>query len=47
VKPVWHVIASDDLIAMLERAKAGEEPQMIYLEEYANSQHEHVEGEDA
>lgn len=38
--PVWHVIDSDRLLQMLRRVEAGEDPDMVYLEEYANAEHE-------
>jgi len=33
----WWVIHGDDLIEMLQRAHAGEDPGIIYAEVYANS----------
>ena len=33
----WHVICSTDLLAMLRRCHAGEDPEMVYLEEYVNA----------
>jgi hypothetical protein len=43
----WHVIAGEDLLAMLRRCAGGEDPDMVYAEEYANADHEHVESEEA
>lgn len=34
----WHVINSTDLVAMLRRCHAGEDPEMVYLEEYVNAE---------
>lgn len=34
----WHVINSADLLAMLRRCHAGEDPEMVYLEEYVNAE---------
>ena len=42
-QPCWHVISSDDLLAMLRRCHAGEDPDLVYLEEYVNSDHEEVD----
>jgi len=33
----WHVISSEDLLAMLRRCHAGEDPDLVYIEEYANA----------
>jgi hypothetical protein len=38
-KPVWHVIDSTALLKMLYRVANGEDPDMVYLEEYANAEH--------
>jgi hypothetical protein len=40
----WWVIAGEAMIEMLRRAAGGEDPDMIYTEEYANSEHEKPEG---
>jgi hypothetical protein len=42
----WHVISGEDLLAMLRRVAAGEEPDMVYAEEYVNAERETVEGGD-
>ena len=34
----WHVVSATDLLAMLRRCHAGEDPDMVYLEEYANAE---------
>lgn len=41
--PVFHVISSDGLLDMLRRVFTGEDPDLVYLEEYANAQREEVE----
>lgn len=38
-RKVWWVIESSDLLAMLRRAHAGEDPELVYVEHYANSDH--------
>lgn len=42
-EPPWHVISSADLLAMLRRVAAGEDPEFVYLQEYANAGHEEVD----
>lgn len=42
----WHVISGEDLLAMLRRVSAGEDPDLVYIEEYANADIERVEGEE-
>lgn len=42
----WHVISGESLLGMLRRAAAGEDPDMVYAEEWANADHEHVVGEE-
>lgn len=39
----WWVISGPNLLALLRRAAAGEDPAALLLEEYANGQHEAVE----
>ena len=34
----WWSISGDDLFDMLVRASRGEDPEMIYMEAYANSE---------
>lgn len=36
----WWVVSGDNLLDMLRRAHAGEDPDLIYAEEYANSDRE-------
>ena len=38
----WHVISGEDLLAMLRRVSEGEDPDMLYAEEYANAEHERI-----
>lgn len=40
----WCVLHATDLIGMLTRAHEGEDPDLLFAEWYANSDHEHVEG---
>jgi len=41
--PVWWSISGDAIMECLRRAKAGEEPELIYAEYYANSDYYEVE----
>lgn len=34
----WHVIYGKDLMRLLKRASEGENPGLIYLEEYVNAE---------
>lgn len=43
-RPVWHIISSGDLLALLRRVAAGEDPELVYLEAYANADHEACDG---
>lgn len=38
----WWVISGESLLAMLRRVEAGEDPDLVYAEEYANCDHEEV-----
>lgn len=38
----WWTIAGSDLLAMLRRAHDGEDPDMVYAEEYANADREYL-----
>lgn len=40
----WHVVSGERLLDLLRRAAAGETPDLLYAEEWANADHEHVEG---
>lgn len=42
----WWVIHESDLLAMMQRTRAGEDPDLVMSEEYANCEHEYVEGTD-
>ena len=42
--PAWHVIRGDQLLEMLRRVQAGEDPEMVYLEEYVNAERDEGEG---
>jgi hypothetical protein len=39
----WHVISGQDLLAMLRRVAAGEDPDLVYIEEYVNADVEKVD----
>lgn len=40
----WHVIHGGTLMALLRRFRAGEDPELVYAEEYANADdHQQVE----
>lgn len=41
----WWVIHGEELAKALHRVKDGEDPDLIYTELFANSEHEEVEGE--
>jgi hypothetical protein len=32
----WHVISDQDLVSLLKRAHEGEDPDLLYIELYAN-----------
>lgn len=36
----WWCISGEALLSMLRRVQAGEDPDLVYAEEYANSDHE-------
>lgn len=42
----WWAISGEALLDMLRRVQAGEDPDLVYAEEYANTSHEHVEGDE-
>lgn len=42
----WWAIAGSDLLAMLRRAAGGEDPDLVYAEAYANSDHEYPDQAD-
>jgi hypothetical protein len=41
----WWAISGDDLLAALKRAHAGDNPDILYAELYANSDTVDVEGD--
>ncbi|MCK9896957.1 hypothetical protein [Frankia sp. AgB32] len=41
----WHVIRGEDLLDLLRRAAAGEDPDLLYAEAWANAAHEQVDGD--
>jgi hypothetical protein len=43
--PVWWSISEEMLLEMLRRAHKGEDPELIYAEQYANADVTHVEGD--
>lgn len=36
----WWTISGETLLELLRRAHAGEDPNLLYAEEYANAEHE-------
>lgn len=40
----WHVISGAALLDLLRRARAGDDPDLLYAEEWANADHETVAG---
>ena len=42
----WWAISGDALLGMLRRVAEGEDPDIVYAEEYANSEHDQVGGND-
>lgn len=42
----WHVICGERLLDLLRRARAGEDADLLYTEEWANADHQPVEGRD-
>lgn len=36
-RPIWWAISGERLMAMLHRVEAGESADLVYAEEYANS----------
>lgn len=39
----WWTISGEDLLALLRRVAAGEDPELVYAEAYANSEIEKPE----
>lgn len=42
----WHVIDRERLMQLLRRAHAGEDPDLLYIEEYVNAEREEIENGD-
>jgi hypothetical protein len=45
-EPAWIVIDSDDLLDLLRKVKDGEDPEMVMLEMYVNSEVHDCDEED-
>jgi len=45
-KPCWWSISEEALRGMLQRVADGEDPEWVYMTEYANADIEDVPGED-
>lgn len=46
VLPTWWALSGEDLMEMLREVAAGADPEWVYMEHYANSDVETVEGGD-
>jgi len=42
----WWTISTESMLAMLRRCHDGEDPELVFMEEYANADHEYVEEDD-
>lgn len=42
----WHVISGEDFLDALRRVAKGEDPDLVYMELFANAEHERVEDEE-
>lgn len=40
----WWAISEEDIMDMLRRVADGDDPDVVYAEWYANSEHEQVDG---
>jgi len=38
----WHVISGKRLLEMLRRVSQGEDPDLVYAEEWANAEHDYI-----
>lgn len=38
----WHTMSGEVLMELLWKAHNGQHPDMVYMEEYANAEHEQV-----
>jgi len=45
-KPVWWTISEERLLELLHRVANGEDPDMLYMSEYASADKEDVPGGD-
>jgi hypothetical protein len=43
--PCWWSISEERLLDLLRRAHNGEDPELLYAEQYANADVTHVEGD--
>jgi hypothetical protein len=45
-KPLgWHAISGEEILEMLRRVAAGEDPDLVYMEAYVNAdRHETIDG---
>lgn len=42
---LWHVVHAETLLHMLRRVRDGDDPDLVYLEEFANATHERHPGD--
>lgn len=42
----WWAISGEALLNMLNRVACGEAPDAVFMEEYANCEHDQAEGDD-
>ena len=42
----WHTISGEHLLEVLRRVAAGEDPDLVYAELWANAEHHHVDTDD-
>ena len=47
ILPTWWALSGDDLMDMLREVQAGADPEIVYMEHYANSDIETIKGEDS
>ncbi len=45
ITPTWWCMDSDILLTLLRRVADGEDPDMVYAEQYANADIEYVDGD--
>lgn len=46
-RTIWWSISGDEILAMLRRVHDGEDPDLVYAEHYANSEHEDHSGDES